>query len=290
MILRSVIGDRRYAAGTKTLMSNISKNHVCGFRLLMAAAVSFAAAGPLPAEVISQWNFNNTANGGSTPGGPSNYGPSPFAASSKSTNVAVGGLRRGTGVSTSGGTGAVSGWGGVGWDGPTDLASAITAGDFVTFTVKANAGFELSLSDIAAYNIRRSNLGPTTGQWQFSTDGSSFTTIGSPITWGSTTNSSGNSQSALSLSGFAALQNVPDTTTVTFRLANWSASGAAGTWYFNGAGSTTAEQSLTVNGVVAVPEPPAFVLVAAGLGTLTYLARGRRGGPRSTRQDPPAAG
>ncbi len=246
-------------------------------RFVLVAAVALAEVDPVYSALITAWNFNNTSNGGLLPGGSNDFGPSPFVATSKDTTVTVGGLTRGAGDTATGATGAASGWGGVGWNGQTTLAGAVSASDFVTFTVKANSGYELSLSDIAAYNIRRSASGPTTGQWQYSIDGSTFTNIGSSITWGSTTTSSGNAQSSISLSAIAALQNVPATTTVTFRVVNWNASGSTGTWYFNGAGSVTAEQSLTINGVVAVPEPPAFVLMAAGLGTLTYLTRRRRG-------------
>ena len=73
----------------------------------------------------------------------------------------------------------------------------------------------------------------------------------------------------------------------------WAATAAAeplfdGRTFTGWEGDTTA--TWRIDDLQVVPEPPAFVLVAAGLGTLTYLARGRRGGRRSTRQDPPAAG
>lgn len=240
-------------------------------RATVVAVVSLMAAERVQAEVISAWNFNNTSNGGLLPGGSGDFGPSPFAATTTAGNVTVGGVTRGTGVAT-GGTGAASGWGGVGWDGPSELAAAVVAQHVVTFTVKANPGFALSLTEIAAYNVRRSASGPATGQWQFSTDGTSFTDIGSPIPWGSTTTDAGNPQSPIDLSGITALQNLPATTTVTFRVANWDASSSAGSWYFNGAGSNLSQRSLTVTGMVAVPEPAAFALAAAGL-TLVGLCR-----------------
>lgn len=233
-------------------------------RVAMVAMVAFATVDQAQSAVISQWSLNNTTNGGLLPGGSNNFGPSPFAATSSDSNVTVGGLTRGSGVGTTG-TGAAGGWGGVAWDGNASLAAAVTANDFVTFTVKANAGFELSLTDIAAYNVRRSGTGPTTGQWQYSTDGSSFTDIGSAITWGGVTTGAGNPQALIDLSGITALQSVPDTTTVTFRVVNWNASGSGGTWYFNGAGSTATEQFLTVNGTVAVPEPSTLGLAGAGV-------------------------
>jgi len=167
-------------------------------RVAMVAMVAFATVDQSQSAVISQWSLNNTTNGGLTPGGTNIFGPSPFAATSSDSNVTVGGLTRGSGVGTTGATGAASGWGGAAWNGNANLAAAVTANDFVTFTVKANSGFELSLTDIAAYNVRRSSSGPTTGQWQYSTDGSSFTDIGSAITWGGVTTNAGNPQALLS--------------------------------------------------------------------------------------------
>jgi hypothetical protein len=271
---------RKFVGGTDMRRSAPAMMKRFVGRLAMVAVVSLAAADQVHSAVISSWNFNNTSNGGLLPGGSANYGPSPFSPTSKDNNVTVGGLTRGSGLVTTG-TGAASAWGGNGWDGNASLAAAITANDFVTFTVKADPGYELSLSDFAAYNIRRSGSGPTTGQWQYSTDGSSFTDIGSAITWGSTTSGSGNAQPSIPLSGITALQNVPDTTTVTFRLVNWNASASGGTWYLNGAGSPVAEQSLTLNGVVAVPEPSTLGLAAAGvaLAGLGAWKRRRAGSP-----------
>jgi hypothetical protein len=138
------------------------------------------------------------------------------------------------------------------------------AGKFAAFTMKADPGYELSIAGLDAYNVRRSGTGPTTGQWQYSLDGSSFTSIGSPITWGSNTTGTGNAQSAIDLSSIAALQNVDDSTTVTFRVVNWNASGSGGTWYLNGGGTV---KTFTVLGStqVAIPEPATAALAGVGL-------------------------
>jgi hypothetical protein len=159
-----------------------------------------------PIKVIG-WDFNSLTG----------YGSSPQAATNSDANVTVGGLTRASGFGT-GGTAASNAWGG-------------TGNGTATFTVKANSGYTLSLSEISAYNIRRSGSGSTIGQWAYSLDGSNFTNIGSAITWGSTTTSSGNSQSAISLIGISALQNLSDATTVTFRIVNTG--GTTGTWYLN---------------------------------------------------------
>jgi len=163
--------------------------------------------------------------------GLSSYGPSPFAPATLASNITAVGLTRGSGVTTSG-TAAGSAWGGNGFN-DADLTAAIEGSKFATFSLTPNTGFNLSITSIQPYNIRRSGTGPTTGQWQFSLDGVAFTNIGSAITWGGTTNASGNSQSAINLSTVSDLQDIPSGTTVTFRLVNWAASTAGGTWYIN---------------------------------------------------------
>jgi hypothetical protein len=159
------------------------------------------------------------------------YGPSPFTATTISNNVTVGGLTKGNGIGSQG-TAASNAWGGTDLD-KTSSNDATSGDDFISFTINANIGYTVSFTQIPSYNIRRSSSGATTGLWQYSIDGSNFTNIGSAITWGGTTTSGGNSQSAISLSGITDLQNVPNSTTITFRLVLYGASNTTGTWYIN---------------------------------------------------------
>ena len=163
-----------------------------GRSYLAAGVFLLAACGQTYASTIVAWDF------APLPGGANNFGASPLAPTTSDSNVAVGGLTRGSGVSTAG-TGAAHAWGGSGWDGTASAADAISASKYATFTLKPNTGFTLSLSSIDAYNIRHSGTGPATGQWQYSLDGSSFTNLGGPITWGSNTTAAGNVQPAISL-------------------------------------------------------------------------------------------
>lgn len=165
-----------------------------------------------------------------------NYGLTPYNATVSSASVSVGGLTRGIGLTT-GGTAGANAWGADGWfvvGFPTQTqALAITNNRFVTFTITPNFGVNVSLTTIEPYNIRRSPAGPTTGLWQYSIDGNNFIDIGFPITWGTINTAAGNPQFAIDLSGIGDLQNLSSTTTVTFRLVNWGASAAGGTWYIN---------------------------------------------------------
>jgi len=233
-------------------VANIKFKAINHFAFVTAVlwAVLFLFGGQARADVLASWETT----------GLSNFGPSPFTATTANANLIVGGLTRGSGITTGGSAGAAA-WGGVNFAG-TDEASAISGNDFATFTITANAGNMVSFTDIPAYNIRRSGTGPTTGIWQYQVGSGSFTDIGSAITWGSNTTGTGNSKPAIDLSGISDLQNVPAGTTVTFRIVNWSG-GASGTWYIN---NISAGADLQVEGTVspAAPLPPG-VSAAAGI-------------------------
>ena len=189
---------------------------------------------------IARWDFS------SLPGGSGNFGASPLAATSNDVNVTIGGLTRGSGIGTAG-TGASKAWGGNSLQ-ETSQANAVAGNDFATFTLAVKGGYTVSLSEIPVYNIRRSGTGPTTGIWQYQVDGGSFVDIGSAITWGSVTTGTGNDQSAISLSGIAALQNLSAGSVVTFRVVTWGGTSSSGTWYLND--PTSGSRDLIVNGSV----------------------------------------
>lgn len=231
----------------------------------MAFSAFAAVSQSSSAAVLAGWDFDPLA------GGSNNFGASPLAATTAAANLTVGGLTRGTGIGTTG-TGAGNAWGGNDFTITTPSeATAITANEFATLTITANTGFTVSYSDIAAYNIRRSNTGPTTGQWQYQLGAASFVDIGTDITWGGTTTAAGNAQTSINLSGITALQNVAAGTAVTFRVVTWGATATGGTWYLNDPAGA-AGNDFIVNGTV-IPEPSAALL--GGLGLLALLRRRR---------------
>ena len=246
-------------------MKNILRNSNFGFTkwcVALIAAGWMGASAAMAQTTLAGWDFNGYTGGGS----------SPQVAGSTDVNVAVGGLTRGSAFSASG-TPAGNAWGTTASViSLTSAAAAVTANSFVTFTIKPNTGYTLSLSGISAYNIRRSASGSTTGQWQYSINGSTFTDIGTAITWGTTTTSSGNAQTAITLSGISALQNLRDTTTVTFRCALWGASGASGTWYLNNfqTGNDFVVTG-TVSGSATTPDAP-VVASASAISTSGFTA------------------
>ncbi len=231
------------------------------------AIFALVTAVPADASIIAGWDFN------SLPGGTNNFGPSPFAATTADANVSVGGLTRGSGVGTTG-TGAARAWGGNGWD-SADSAAAITAGDFATFTVQADAGFTLSLSSIDPFEYRRSGTGPANGLVQYSLGGA-FTDI-APVSY-SSSSSSGASLSPIDLSGIADLQNLAASTLVTFRIVNWGGTSGAGTWYLFDVGNDAGANDFAVNGstAIAVPEPSTLAILVVLSGIVSVVAGRRR--------------
>jgi hypothetical protein len=196
------------------------------------------------AAVLAGWDAH------SLPGGTNNFGTSPLAATSTATNLTVGGLTRDTGVSTTG-TAASRGWGGANWVAPT-AAAAATAGKTISFSISANAGYQVSISGISKFDYRRSSAGATSGVLQYQVGSGAFQEAAT-LNYSSTA-SGGGSLPAIDLSAIAALQNVPAGTAITLRVVNFGASGAGGTWYVFDTANTTAAD-LEVSGTVTASGP-----------------------------------
>ncbi|WP_417429629.1 T9SS type A sorting domain-containing protein [Halpernia sp.] len=203
----------------------------------LLAIAMFSVAAIAQTTTLAEYTFASLA------GGTNDYGTSPLTATTTDPSLTVGGLTRGSGIGTTG-SGAAAAWGGNDFT-STDAASAITSNEFATFTITVKTDYKVSLATISKYNIRRSGTGPTSGQWQYQIGAGSFVNIGSAITWGSGTNSSGNEQAAIDLNAISALQNLAAGTVVTFRILVFGASATGGTWYINSKGTS---KTLTVLG------------------------------------------
>ena len=198
--------------------------------------------------VLAGWDFN----------GVTSYGTNDFQANTLAAGVNnPTGLTRGDGVGT-GGSAAARGWGGTTWNSATQ-AAAITAGQYVTFTLTADPSTVLRLDSVDPFEYRRSGSGATLGALQYSTDGVSFTDITTSISYTSSA-SSGSTIAAIDLSTIADLESG---TTLTFRLVNWAASGT-GTWYLYDVGDDVGTDDFAITGQVGtVSSGP-----ATGSGTL----------------------
>ena len=151
--------------------------------------------------------------------------------------------------------------------------------DYFEFTVSAKAGYTLSLSAInAAFNGTASfAVSPgVASQFAYSLDGTTFTLIGTAANIiGAPANSP-----EIDLSGITALQNLPDTATVTFR---YYASGQTPTGGWGFSSSAAGQYGLEIVGLVDVAgtapsftqEPAASQIIVSGnTATLTALAAG----------------
>lgn len=203
---------------TTPLESVLRTRHLILASLLAVVPVS------LSGEVLIGWDFSPLTLGGGTI----------LSSTQLSSALEEEPLTKGSGI---GGNTGNNVFGGNAWNNPnSDFAQAVNANDFVTFGMRPKSGSTMSVSTIAAFNVRRSNTGPTTGQIQFLVEmGESpeWVNIGSAVTWGSDTSEYGNAQAPIDLAAYPELQNIPSGTTVLFRIVCWGASGSTGTWYLN---------------------------------------------------------
>lgn len=237
----------------------LSQRILCRIGSAILLALPFSAR----AQTLVSWDFS----------GSTNYGISPLTPTTASSNVSVVGLTRGSGLTTSG-SGVSGGWGATGWETSADSATAIANGDFVTFSVTPAAGYSLSLSAIGPLDYRRSSTGPQTGLIQYQLGTGAFVTVGS-LNYTSTS-SSGATLSSISLSGISELQSIVGTS-VTFRIVNYSAGGATGTWYLFDVGGDAGTADFSLTGTVsAVPEPSTYAAAAGSAALALAVYRRRR--------------
>lgn len=190
----------------------------------------------LHAQILS-WQLNGAAgNEVSVP------------ATTLQTGLLTSALGRGSGLNPSG---LVNAFSSTNFTANGDKADAIANGRFIHFTVQAATGYSVSLQTLNA-RFRRSATGPNVFRWQYSIDGTAFFDAGvSDISYTGTA-TGGNDQSSVDLSGIAALQNVPHTTLITFRLLGWGASATTGTFAIGrSATSDPADVSLALSGTLS---------------------------------------
>ncbi len=212
-------------------------------------------------DITSITATNGGGGGGSYTGvlagwdvsGQTAYGTSPLAPTTNAPNVTVGGITRGSGVTTIN-TAASRAWGGNGWDAAT-AAAAITANDVATFSITANSGYTVSFTSVSRFDYRRSSSGPPNGVMQYQIGAGGFVSFAT-----NAYTSSANAGAVLppiDLSTISALQTIPAGTNVTFRIVNHGATTSGGNWYiYDQAVSSALDFSIT--GIVTpLSGPPA---------------------------------
>lgn len=153
---------------------------------------------------------------------------------------------------------------------------SISNADYFQFVVSASDGYELSLNSISANFAGTSTFGASPGvsmQFAYSTDGSTFSLIGSPFTVIGASGSSG----SISLSAISVLQNVASNTSITMR---FFASGQTITGGWGFFSSASGVNGLTLSGttaaVSAVPEPSTYAAIFGAVALVGAALHRRR--------------
>lgn len=243
------------AASTSYALTGLSGGNTYFYRLLAYNACGISAytdvGEMLTPQVLAGWDMSPLT------GGANDFGTSPLAPQKAIEGVTIGGLTRGGGVGTTG-TGAARGWGGTGWD-TASAAAAITAGDYLTFTLVPQPNNHLSFYSIDVFDYRRLAAGPTSGTLQYSVNGMDFTTLGTGVY---EVAESGASMASLPfmLDSALDLQDVQEGTTVTLRIINHG--GSSGDWYiYDRAASTNYDFEIRGN---VCSNPPVYSVIGGG--------------------------
>ena len=190
---------------------------------------------------IAAWEFN----------GQTAAVPNGFNATTVAPNLTVGGFNRGSGLATSPLSDAFSTKGFT----QQSKVNAISNNQFFTFTLQANSGFKASYSSIDAnFRISNSTSSPTNFIWQYSTDGTTYTDIGTAFVFNDN-NTNGVATTQILLSSISALQNVSASTTITLRLVAWGGASIASTSTFAFGRPTTPLNDIAIGGSVTSASP-----------------------------------
>ncbi len=184
--------------------------------------------------------------------GVTGFGPSPMPPTTNSPLASVEGLTRGAGLTTTP-TAATRAWGANDF-GSASPSAAVTAGDYVTFSVSPLAGYTLSCQAISAFSYRRSSTGPASGLVQAQVGSGAFIDIAT-VSYTSTA-SSGAALPQIDLSNIAVLQDVGAGTNVTFRIVNY-AGASGGNWYLYDVGNSIDPDFVLTGTVAALSIQPA---------------------------------
>jgi hypothetical protein len=219
------------SSGVLTPLGQIYKNHAS----TPAIAANIIDTRSPYSEIVS-WNTAALTGGGQAE---TNYMPTTIT-----TNLtAVTGLTRGLGLTLSPASVSNGYWGANSFS-TTTAAAGITANKVLTFQLQSTNGKKVSYTSINNFKVRIAADGPIAYQVDYQINGGTFMPAG--ILTGPTAVLGNYTLDPLNLAGISALQNVPATSTVTFRISPYDANGA-GVLYF-GAGPSDAAADLSITG------------------------------------------
>jgi hypothetical protein len=192
-----------------------------------------------PFSEIVSWNTSAITGGGQSV---SNFMPTSIA----TDLIAVTGLTRGSGTTLSAGS-ITNGYWGANSFSTTTAAAGITADKVLTFQLQSTNGKNVSYNSIDSFKIRIAADGPIAYQVDYQINAGAFMLAG--ISTGPPAVTGNYTLNPVNLSGIAALQNVPPTSIVTFRITPYNASGA-GVFYI-GAGPSDVGSDFSITGKIS---------------------------------------
>jgi autotransporter-associated beta strand protein len=208
----------------------------------------------LTPQVLAAWNVSGLT------GGSGNYGASPLSPTTYAVgDVTVVGLTRGSGV-TQAGTAVARGWGGTAWN-SASVANAVSANQFATLQLQATSGRVMSFFSINKLDYRRSSIGASSGELQYSLNGAPFAFAAS-LSYPSNA-VTGDSHPPIDLTGVTALQDVPSGSPVIFRIVNHGAANATEPWYIYDTANSSAHD-LEILGIIC-ETPVAYNVTGGGV-------------------------
>ncbi len=218
-------------SGVLTPLGQFYKDHVS----TPAIATNIVDTRSPFSEIVS-WNTSALTGGGQSV---TNFMPTSIA----TDLTAVTGLTRGSGTTLSPGSISNGFWGANSFS-TTTAAAGITANKMLTFQLQSTNGKNVSYNSIDSFKIRIASDGPIAYQVDYQINAGAFMLAG--ILTGPTAVTGNFTLNPLYLSGIAALQNVPPTSTVTFRITPYNATGT-GVFYF-GAGTSDVGSDFSITG------------------------------------------
>jgi hypothetical protein len=192
---------------------------------------------PSTVSILASWNPSTILEGGRN--------DATFAPTFLGANIiAPSALTRGSGLSIPP-TGSTNGyWGAQGWS-TTTAQAGISGNDFLTFSLKSINGKSVNYHSIEKLNIRITSSGPIQYLIDYKVDNGVYRPID---TVKGPTRVTGNYQlGPIALHNVPGLQDVPPTSTVTFRITPFDATNAASSFLI-GSGTTDTDPDLVITG------------------------------------------
>jgi fibronectin-binding autotransporter adhesin len=246
------------AATTSYVMTNLESGVTYYYRVRAFNACGYSVNSEiitaLTPQVLAAWNVSGLT------GGSGNYGTSPLAPTTYAAgDVTVVGLTRGAGV-TQAGTAVARGWGGTAWN-SSSAGNAASANQFATLQLQATAGRVMSFFSINKLDYRRSSIGASSGELQYSLNGAPFAFAAS-LSYPSNA-VSGDSHPPIDLTGVTALQDVPEGSPVILRIVNYGAANVTEPWYIYDTANSSAHD-LEILGIIC-ETPIAYNVTGGGV-------------------------